>query len=77
MTDAPMLSLAGGRLTLDPATRRYTLAEHETDGARPAVSRRAMVRGCSGTGPSPGMVLTREQLLDAVARRPDDVFERV
>jgi DNA-binding response OmpR family regulator len=25
----------------------------------------------------PGMVMTREQLLDAVARRPDDVFERV
>ena len=26
---------------------------------------------------SPGAVLTREQLLEAVARRPDEVYERV
>ena len=26
---------------------------------------------------NPGVVLTREQLLEAVARRPDEVYERV
>ena len=35
--------------------------------ARPAVRAR----------PRPGAVLTREQLLDAVTRRPDDVYDRV
>jgi DNA-binding response OmpR family regulator len=34
LTDAPILSLADGRLTLDPATRQYTVADERTDDVR-------------------------------------------
>jgi DNA-binding response OmpR family regulator len=67
-----ILSLAGGRLVLDPGSRRYTLSDGSAGRLTPgecglllALARR------------PGMVLSREQLLEAVARRPDEVFERV
>ena len=86
LTDAPELSLDGGRLRLDPATRQYTLAGvRRAEGANAkdgAVDRTGRLtpgeaRLLLALARRPGMVLTREQLLDAVARRPDDVFERV
>jgi DNA-binding response OmpR family regulator len=68
----PILSLDAGRLVLDPASRRWTLRTGEAGRLTPgecalllALARR------------PGSVLSREQLLEAVARRPDDVYERV
>jgi DNA-binding response OmpR family regulator len=76
LTDEPMLSLAGGRLKLDPATRAYTAVLEDgtvTSGRlTPGEARLliALVR-------RQGLVMTRDRLLDEVARRPDDVFERV
>jgi DNA-binding response OmpR family regulator len=67
-----ILSLAGGRLVVDPGSRRYTLADGAAGRLTPgeaglllALARR------------PGSVLSREQLLESVARRPDEVYERV
>lgn len=68
----PILSLAGGRLVLDPASRRYT-TRGGSDG-------RLTPGECSllvALADHPGAVLSRQQLLDAVARRPDEVYERV
>ena len=67
-----IISLGAGRLVLDPTSRRYTLADGQSGRLTPgeaglllALARR------------PGSVVAREQLLGAVARRPDEVFERV
>jgi DNA-binding response OmpR family regulator len=67
-----ILSLAGGRMVLDPRTRRYTLADGEGGRLTPGETNllRALAR-------RPGTVLSRDQLLEAVARRPDEVYERV
>ena len=72
------LSLAGGRLVVDAASRRFTLAGDDRAGSP--------VRGRLTPGElgllaalarHPGAVLSRDQLLDAVTRRPDEVFDRV
>lgn len=70
--DDAILSLAGGRLVLDPQSRRYTRSDGPPGRLTPgeialllALARRA------------GSVFSREQLLAVVARRPDEVFERV
>jgi DNA-binding response OmpR family regulator len=68
----PILSLDGGRLVLDPASRRYSLAEGGTGRLTPGES--ALLEALAAM---PGAVLSRQQLLDVVARRPDDVYERV
>jgi DNA-binding response OmpR family regulator len=70
--DEGIVSLAGGRLVLDPASRRYTLADGAAGRLTPgeAALLLALAR-------RPGAVLTREQLLEAVARRPEEVYERV
>jgi two-component system, OmpR family, alkaline phosphatase synthesis response regulator PhoP len=68
----PILSVAGGRLVLDPASRRYTMADGTTGRLTPGES--ALVEALAAR---PGIVLTRQQLLDVVARRPDEVYERV
>ena len=74
-TDEAPWSFDGGRLVIDPASRRYTLAADPA----PVVGRltpgelgllRALAR-------RPGAVLTRDQLLEAVTRRPDEVYDRV
>jgi DNA-binding response OmpR family regulator len=75
--DQPPLSFDGGRLVVDPASRRYTL-DASTD--------TAPVRGRLTPGElgllaalarRPGAVLSRDQLLEAVTRRPDEVYDRV
>jgi DNA-binding response OmpR family regulator len=75
--DATPLSLADGRLRLDPATRLFVIAgageQSEQTGRLTPGEMRLLV----ALAKRPGMVMTREQLLDAVARRPDDVYERV
>ncbi|MDQ2934336.1 MAG: response regulator transcription factor [Chloroflexota bacterium] len=67
-----LLSLDGGRVTLDAASRRYTLAGGGAGRLTPgeAALLLALAR-------RPGSVLSREQLLEVVARRPDEVFDRV
>jgi DNA-binding response OmpR family regulator len=73
--DAPMLSLAGGRLVVDPVSRQYVL------GGPAAPTPGRLTPGEAGLlaalARRPGGVLTREQLLDAVTRRPDEVYDRV
>jgi DNA-binding response OmpR family regulator len=72
----PPLSFAGGRLVVDPASRRYTL----DPGDGPPVGGR-LTPGELGLlaalARRPGAVLTRDQLLESVTRRPDEVFDRV
>ena len=70
--DEVIISLAGGRLVLDPSSRRYTLAGGE--GGRLTPGESALLVALARR---PGAVLAREQLLEAVARRPDEVYERV
>ncbi len=69
---AAILSLAAGRLVLDPASRRYTLSGGKSGRLTPGES--ALLVALARR---PGSVVAREQLLEVVARRPDEVFERV
>jgi DNA-binding response OmpR family regulator len=68
----PILSVSGGRLVLDPGSRRYTLAGAEPGRLTPGEA--ALITALAAR---PGTVLSRQALLSAVARRPDDVYERV
>lgn len=68
----PMLSLSGGRLVLDPGSRRFHL--QGTDGGRLTPGEAALLRALARR---PGAVWTRDQLLEVVARRPEEVYERV
>jgi DNA-binding response OmpR family regulator len=68
----PMLTLDQGRLVLDPGSRRYTLADGSTGRLTPGEAA-LLVR----LAERPGAVVSRQALLDAVTRRPDEVFERV
>ena len=68
----PILSLGGGRVVLDPGSRRYTLANGNAGRLTPGESSLLVALAAR-----PGAVLSRQQLLDAVARRPDEVYERV
>jgi DNA-binding response OmpR family regulator len=70
--DDAILSLADGRVTLDPASRRFTRADGGTGRLTPGES--ALLVALARR---PGAVVAREQLLEAVARRPDEVYERV
>ncbi len=70
--DALMLSLGGGRLVLDPGSRRYTLADGGTGRLTPGEA--ALLVALASR---PGAVWPRTQLLEIVARRPDEVYERV
>jgi DNA-binding response OmpR family regulator len=67
-----ILSLDGGRLVLDPRSRRYTRSDGPAGRLTPgeAALLTALAR-------RPGSVMSREQLLGAVARRPEEVYERV
>jgi DNA-binding response OmpR family regulator len=75
---AASLSFDGGRLMIDAASRQFML--------RPPVPGEPVDRGRLTPGElgllialarRPGSVLTRDQLLEAVTRRPDEVYDRV
>ena len=68
----PILAFAEGRLVLDPASRRYTLAGAEPGRLTPGEA--ALLVALSAR---PGAVVGRQALLEVVARRPDEVYERV
>ena len=70
-------SFAGGRLILDPSTRRFDLAPDA--GVRPVAGRLTPgeIGLLTALARRPGVVLTRDQLLEAVTRRPDEVYDRV
>jgi DNA-binding response OmpR family regulator len=70
--DETIISLAAGRVVLDPASRRYTLADGA--GGRLTPGECALLVALARR---PGAVLARDQLLEVVARRPDEVYERV
>jgi DNA-binding response OmpR family regulator len=70
------LSLGGGRLVLDRVTRRYVLGA--PNGVEPAGRLTpGEARLLAALARQPGSVLTREQLVEAVARRPDEIYDRV
>lgn len=68
----PILSLDRGRLVLDPASRRFTLLDGASGRLTPGES--ALLEALAER---PGAVLSRQRLLGVVARRPDEVYERV
>jgi DNA-binding response OmpR family regulator len=68
-------SFDGGRLVIDPASRRYTLAADPGPvGGRLTPGELGLLGALARR---PGAVLTRDQLLEAVTRRPDEVYDRV
>jgi DNA-binding response OmpR family regulator len=73
----PALSFDAGRLVVDPASRGFTL----TSNAPAPPIRGRLTPGEIGLlvalARRPGAVLSRDQLLEAVTRRPDEVFDRV
>ncbi|MEO8511832.1 MAG: response regulator transcription factor [Chloroflexota bacterium] len=74
----PVLSLDRGRLVLDPGSRRYTLAGA---GAGSSANSGRLTPGEASLlvalAARPGVVVSRQRLLGVVARRPDEVYERV
>ena len=75
------LSFDGGRLIVEPGSRRFTLGSNaSTPPAAPSATGR-LTPGEFGLlmalARRPGAVLTRDQLLEAVTRRPDEVYDRV
>ena len=72
------LSFGGGRLSFDSESRRFTVAPQAPDHA---LRHGTLTPGEAGLlaalARRPGSVLGREQLLPAVTRRPDDVYDRV
>ena len=74
---AEIISLDGGRLVLDPVSRRYTLAGDGPDSAESGRLTPGEARLIAALARNPGVVLSRELLLEAVARRPDEVYDRV
>ncbi|MGH2357284.1 MAG: response regulator transcription factor, partial [Candidatus Limnocylindria bacterium] len=72
VAEEPMLSLGAGRLVLDPASRRYHL--DGTDAGRLTPGEASLLLALARR---PGSVWSREQLLEVVARHPEEVYERV
>ena len=74
------LSFDAGRLVVDTASRRYTRRPAPGEAGGSAVRGR-LTPGELGLlaalARRPGSVLTRDQLLEAVTRRPDEVYDRV
>jgi len=72
IADEPILSFAAGRLVLDPGSRRYTTSDGASGRLTPGEAALLLV-----LARRPGSVVTRDQLLESVARRPEEVYGRV
>ncbi len=75
--NARPLSFCGGRLVVDPASRRFTLATDAPAGPTEGRLTPGEIGLLAALARRPGAVLTRDQLLEAVTRRPDEVYDRV
>ena len=75
--DEPPLSFESGRLVVDPTSRRFTLAG--SGSASPMAGRLTPgeIGLLTALARRPGAVLSRDQLLEVVTRRPDEVYDRV
>jgi DNA-binding response OmpR family regulator len=71
------LSFDGGRLVIDPASRRYAVTGAGGTAAIHGRLTPGEIGLLAALARRPGAVLTRDQLLEAVTRRPDEVFDRV
>ena len=71
---AARLSFAGGRLVVEPDSRRYRLADDPPTEGRLTPGEVGLLEALASR---PGVVLTRDQLLESVTRRPDEVYDRV
>jgi DNA-binding response OmpR family regulator len=70
--DQGILTFAAGRLVVDVATRRFTLTPGSPGRLTPGEL--GLLRTLARR---PGAVLSRDQLLEVVTRRPDEVVDRV
>ncbi len=75
--DEPPLSFDAGRLVVDPASRRFTLAEQEGASTVDGRLTPGEIGLLTALARRPGAVLSRDQLLEVVTRRPDEVYDRV
>lgn len=66
------LSLDHGRLTIDWATRRFSYRDGPGGQLTPAEA--ALLAALARR---PGMIMSRAHLVEVVARRPDEVYERI
>ena len=75
--DEPPLSFDAGRLVVDRASRRFTLVR--SGEATPVRGRLTPgeIGLLAALARRPGAVLSRDQLLEVVTRRPDEVYDRV
>ena len=75
--DEPPLSFDAGRLVVDRASRRFTLVRRGE--ATPVRGRLTPgeIGLLAALARRPGAVLSRDQLLEVVTRRPDEVYDRV
>jgi len=72
-----VLSFDRGRLVIDGASRRYTLRGRLRSATSTGRLTPGELRLLGTLARRPGAVFTREQLLESVTRRPDEVFDRV
>jgi DNA-binding response OmpR family regulator len=76
----PAMSFAGGRLVVEPSSRTFMLRDADAGADADPITGR-LTPGEAGLlaalARRPGSVLTRDQLLETVTRRPDDVVDRV
>lgn len=68
----PLLSFDSGRLVLDPGSRRYALSGGTSGRLTPGEA--SLLTALAARA---GAVMSRQHLLGVVARRPDEVYERV
>lgn len=70
-------SFDGGRLIIDPMSRSFTLTPDATASSVHGRLTPGEIGLLAALARRPGAVLTRDQLLEAVSRRPDEVYDRV
>ncbi len=67
-----IVSFGEGRMVLDVASRRYNLSDGERGRLTPGETRLLLA-----LARRPGAIMSRGQLLEQVARRPEEVYDRV
>ena len=71
------LSFDAGRLVVDPASRRFSVVQRAGTAAVHGRLTPGEIGLLAALARRPGAVLSRDQLLEAVTRRPDEVYDRV